>query len=113
MLGEVARKYGLYTKITGGQRIDLFGAPVHLLPDIWAELVAAGFESGHAYGKAVRTVKSCVGSTWCRYGVQDSVGFADPGRDALPGASGRRTSSRRRCPAASANVPRPRARTSA
>ncbi len=76
VLGEVARKYGLYTKITGGQRIDLFGAPVHLLPEIWAELVAAGFESGHAYGKAVRTVKSCVGSTWCRFGVQDSVGFA-------------------------------------
>jgi NAD(P)H-dependent nitrite reductase small subunit len=75
-LGEIARKYGLYTKITGGQRIDMFGAPVHLLPDIWTELVAAGFESGHAYGKAVRTVKSCVGSTWCRYGVQDSVGFA-------------------------------------
>jgi nitrite reductase (NADH) large subunit len=75
-LGEVARKYGLYTKITGGQRVDLFGAPVHLLPDIWADLIAAGFESGHAYGKAIRTVKSCVGSTWCRYGVQDSVGFA-------------------------------------
>ncbi|MFI5455987.1 MAG: nitrite reductase large subunit NirB [Isosphaerales bacterium] len=76
VLGEVARKYGLYTKITGGQRIDMFGAPVHRLPDIWADLVAAGFESGHAYGKAVRTVKSCVGSTWCRYGVQDAVGFA-------------------------------------
>ena len=76
VLGEVARKYGLYTKITGGQRVDLFGAPVHLLPEIWAELIAAGFESGHAYGKALRTVKSCVGSTWCRFGVQDSVGFA-------------------------------------
>lgn len=76
VLGEVARKYGLYTKITGGQRIDLLGAPVHLLPEIWSELVAAGFESGHAYGKALRTVKSCVGSSWCRYGVQDSVGFA-------------------------------------
>jgi nitrite reductase (NADH) large subunit len=76
VLGEVARKYGLYTKITGGQRVDLFGAPVHLLPEIWGELVAAGFESGHAYGKALRTVKSCVGSSWCRYGVQDSVGFA-------------------------------------
>ncbi len=75
-LGQIAQKYGLYTKITGGQRIDMFGAPVHLLPDIWADLVAAGFESGHAYGKAVRTVKSCVGTTWCRYGVQDSVGFA-------------------------------------
>jgi nitrite reductase (NADH) large subunit len=75
-LGTVAKKYGLYTKITGGQRIDLFGAQVQQLPDIWEELVDAGFESGHAYGKALRTVKSCVGSTWCRYGVQDSVGFA-------------------------------------
>jgi nitrite reductase (NADH) large subunit len=75
-LGQVAKKYGLYTKITGGQRIDLFGARVHQLPDIWQELIAAGFESGHAYGKAVRTVKSCVGSTWCRFGVQDSVAFA-------------------------------------
>src|SRR5581483_941208 len=75
-LGQVARKYDLYTKITGGQRIDLFGARVEQLPLIWEELVAAGFESGHAYGKALRTVKSCVGSTWCRYGVQDSVGFA-------------------------------------
>ena len=76
VIGEVAKKYGLYTKITGGQRIDLFGAQVHQLPDIWKELVDAGFESGHAYGKAVRTVKSCVGSTWCRYGVQDSVSMA-------------------------------------
>jgi len=76
VLGQVAKKYGLYTKITGGQRVDLFGAQLHQLPEIWEELVAAGFESGHAYGKAVRTVKSCVGSTWCRYGVQDSVGFA-------------------------------------
>jgi len=76
VLGQVAKKYGLYTKITGGQRIDLFGAAVHQLPDIWEELVNAGFESGHAYGKAMRTVKSCVGTTWCRYGVQDSVSFA-------------------------------------
>ncbi len=76
VLGQVAKKYGLYTKITGGQRIDLFGARLDQLPDIWEELVGAGFESGHAYGKALRTVKSCVGSTWCRYGVQDSVGFA-------------------------------------
>lgn len=75
-LGRVAKKYGLYTKITGGQRVDLFGAQLHQLPDIWEELVDAGFESGHAYGKALRTVKSCVGTTWCRYGVQDSVGFA-------------------------------------
>jgi nitrite reductase (NADH) large subunit len=75
-MGKVAKKYGLYTKITGGQRIDMFGAQVHQLPEIWADLVAAGFESGHAYGKALRTVKSCVGSTWCRFGVQDSVGMA-------------------------------------
>ncbi len=76
VLGEVARKYGLYTKITGGQRIDLLGAQVHQLPSIWQDLIEAGFESGHAYGKAMRTVKSCVGSTWCRYGVQDSVALA-------------------------------------
>ncbi|MFC3608688.1 nitrite reductase large subunit NirB [Stutzerimonas tarimensis] len=75
-LGAVAKKYDLYTKITGGQRIDLFGAQLHELPDIWGELIAAGFETGHAYGKSLRTVKSCVGSTWCRYGVQDSVGMA-------------------------------------
>jgi nitrite reductase (NADH) large subunit len=74
-VGQVAKKYGLYTKITGGQRVDLFGARVEQLP-IWEELIAAGFESGHAYGKSVRTVKSCVGSTWCRYGVDDSVGLA-------------------------------------
>ncbi|GBQ85109.1 nitrite reductase large subunit [Gluconacetobacter johannae DSM 13595] len=76
VLGQVAKKYDLYTKITGGQRIDLFGAQLHQLPDIWTELLDAGFETGHAYGKSTRTVKSCVGSTWCRYGVQDSVGKA-------------------------------------
>ncbi len=75
-VGTVAKKYGLYTKITGGQRVDLFGARVEQLPLIWEELIAAGFESGHAYGKSLRTVKSCVGSTWCRYGVDDSVGLA-------------------------------------
>lgn len=75
-IGEIARDFGLYTKITGGQRIDMFGASVDQLPLIWARLVEAGFESGHAYGKALRTVKSCVGETWCRYGVQDSVGLA-------------------------------------
>jgi len=75
-LGRIAEKYRLYTKITGGQRIDLFGARVNQLPEIWEELIAEGFESGHAYGKALRTVKSCVGSTWCRYGLHDSVGFA-------------------------------------
>lgn len=76
VLGEVARDFNLYTKITGGQRIDLFGAQLHELPSIWRRLVNAGFETGHAYGKAMRTVKSCVGSSWCRYGVQDSVGMA-------------------------------------
>jgi len=76
VIGEVAKKYKLYTKITGGQRIDLFGARVDQLPDIWEELINAGFESGYAYAKSLRTVKSCVGSTWCRFGVQDSVTFA-------------------------------------
>jgi nitrite reductase (NADH) large subunit len=75
-IGQVAKTYGLYTKITGGQRIDLFGARLEQLPRIWKELIDAGFETGQAYGKSVRTVKSCVGSTWCRYGVQDSVGLA-------------------------------------
>jgi NAD(P)H-nitrite reductase large subunit len=75
-IGAVAQRFGLYTKITGGQRIDLLGAQVHQLPLIWKELMAAGFESGHAYGKSMRTVKSCVGSTWCRFGVQDSVSLA-------------------------------------
>jgi len=75
-IGTVAQKYGLYTKITGAQRIDLFGARVEQLPLVWKDLIDAGFESGHAYGKALRTVKSCVGNTWCRYGVQDSVAMA-------------------------------------
>ena len=76
VIGEVAQEFGLYTKITGGQRIDLFGARVEQLPLIWKRLIDAGMESGQAYGKSLRTVKSCVGSTWCRYGVQDSVGMA-------------------------------------
>src|SRR6516225_7805907 len=76
IIAEVAEEFGLYTKITGGQRIDLFGARLEQLPAIWKRLTDAGFESGHAYGKALRTVKSCVGDTWCRYGVQDSVGLA-------------------------------------
>ena len=75
-IGQVASDFGLYTKITGGQRIDLFGARLEQLPSIWQRLIDAGFESGHAYGKALRTVKSCVGSQWCRYGVQDSVALA-------------------------------------
>ena len=76
VLGQIAERFDLYCKITGGQRIDLLGARVDQLPDIWEALVAAGFESGHAYGKAMRTVKSCIGSTWCRYGVQDSTAMA-------------------------------------
>jgi nitrite reductase (NADH) large subunit len=75
-LGEIARDFDLYTKITGGQRIDLFGARLEDLPAIWRRVVDAGMESGHAYGKALRTVKSCVGLTWCRYGVQDSTSMA-------------------------------------
>lgn len=76
VLGQIGKDYNLYTKITGGQRIDLFGARVEQLPEIWKILIDAGFETGHAYGKSLRTVKSCVGSTWCRYGVLDSVGQA-------------------------------------
>jgi nitrite reductase (NADH) large subunit len=75
-LGEIARDFDLYCKITGGQRIDLLGARLDQLPAIWERVIAAGMESGHAYGKALRTVKSCVGDTWCRYGVQDSVSMA-------------------------------------
>ncbi len=76
VIGQVAQDFGLYTKITGGQRIDMFGARVEQLPQIWQRLVDAGMESGHAYGKSLRTVKSCVGSTWCRFGVQDSTTLA-------------------------------------
>lgn len=76
VIAQVAQDFGLYTKLTGGQRIDMFGARLEQLPLIWQRLVDAGFESGHAYGKSLRTVKSCVGSTWCRFGVLDSVGMA-------------------------------------
>ncbi|MCZ9882743.1 nitrite reductase large subunit NirB [Arthrobacter sp. B2a2-09] len=76
VIGTIAKKYGLYTKITGGQRIDMFGARLEQLPEIWGELIDAGMESGQAYGKSLRTVKSCVGSTWCRFGVLDSVSMA-------------------------------------
>jgi nitrite reductase (NAD(P)H) len=76
VIGRVGRKYGLYTKITGGQRIDLFGAKKQELIPIWKELIAGGMESGHAYAKSLRTVKSCVGTTWCRFGIGDSVGMA-------------------------------------
>ena len=72
-IGEVGRRYNLYTKITGSQRIGLFGAQKDDLPAIWSELIAAGFETGHAYAKALRMAKTCVGSSWCRFGVGDSV----------------------------------------
>ena len=76
LIGSIAKEYNLYTKITGGQRIDLFGAQLHQLPLIWQVMVDAGLETGHAYGKSLRTVKSCVGKTWCRFGVQDSTAMA-------------------------------------
>jgi nitrite reductase (NAD(P)H) len=76
VMGQVAKEYNLYTKITGGQRIDMFGAKKQDLLDIWKKLVDAGMESGHAYAKSLRTVKSCVGTTWCRFGIGDSVGMA-------------------------------------
>jgi nitrite reductase (NADH) large subunit len=75
-IGEVAKQFNLYTKITGAQRVDLFGAHLDDLPKIWKILIDNGFESGHAYGKSLRAVKSCVGNAWCRYGMDDSAGFA-------------------------------------
>ncbi|WP_281635585.1 nitrite reductase large subunit NirB [Flavobacterium marginilacus] len=76
VIGEVAKQFDLYTKITGAQRVDLFGAHLDDLPKIWKVLIDNGFESGHAYGKSLRAVKSCVGNTWCRYGMDDSTTFA-------------------------------------
>jgi nitrite reductase (NADH) large subunit len=75
-IGEVAKEYNLYTKITGAQRVDLFGAELNDLPAIWKKLIDNGFESGHAYGKSLRAVKSCVGNAWCRYGMDDSTSLA-------------------------------------
>ena len=76
VIGQVAKQFDLYTKITGAQRVDLFGAHLNDLPKIWKILIENGFESGHAYGKSLRAVKSCVGNAWCRYGMDDSAGFA-------------------------------------
>lgn len=76
IIGTVAKKYNLYCKITGGQRIDMFGAKKQDLLAIWQDLIDGGMESGHAYAKSLRTVKSCVGTTWCRFGIGDSVGMA-------------------------------------
>lgn len=76
VIGQVAKQFDLYTKITGAQRVDLFGAHLNDLPEIWRILIENGFESGHAYGKSLRAVKSCVGNAWCRYGMDDSGSFA-------------------------------------
>ena len=92
VLGEVAKEFDLYCKITGGQRIDLLGARVEDLPRIWRQLVDAGFESGHAYGKALRTIKSCIGQTWCRYGVTGIRRLSRFGSRSATAASARRTS---------------------
>lgn len=74
-IGQIAQEYNLYTKITGSQRMAMFGAQKQDLPAIWQKLIAAGFETGHAYAKAIRMVKTCVGNSWCRFGVGDSVGL--------------------------------------
>jgi len=75
-IADVADKFNVpEVKVTGGQRIDLFGVKKDDLPAIWADLNKAGMISGHAYGKALRTVKTCVGKTWCRFGTQDSTGL--------------------------------------
>lgn len=75
-IADVAEKFHIPTvKVTGGQRIDLLGVRKEDLPGVWADLNAAGMVSGHAYGKSLRTVKTCVGSEWCRFGTQDSTGL--------------------------------------
>ena len=75
-IADVADKFAIPTvKVTGGQRIDLLGVKKEDLPGVWAELNAAGMVSGHAYAKGLRTVKTCVGTDWCRFGTQDSTGL--------------------------------------
>ncbi|MBD3730425.1 MAG: NAD(P)/FAD-dependent oxidoreductase [Sphingomonadales bacterium] len=75
-IADVVEKYNApMVKVTGGQRLDIFGIRKEDLPAVWADLNAAGMVSGHAYGKALRTVKTCVGSEWCRFGTQDSTGL--------------------------------------
>jgi nitrite reductase (NADH) large subunit len=75
-IADVADKFKVpEMKVTGGQRIDLFGVRKEDLPAMWKDLSAAGFVSGHAYGKAMRTVKTCAGKTWCRFGTQNSTGL--------------------------------------
>ncbi|TYC87783.1 nitrite reductase large subunit NirB [Novosphingobium sp. BW1] len=75
-IADVVEKYDApMVKVTGGQRLDIFGIKKEDLPAVWADLNAAGMVSGHAYGKSLRTVKTCVGSEWCRFGTQDSTGL--------------------------------------
>jgi nitrite reductase (NADH) large subunit len=75
-IADVVDKFGIPTvKVTGGQRIDMLGIRKEDLPAVWADLGKAGFVSGHAYAKGLRTVKTCVGSEWCRFGTQDSTGL--------------------------------------
>jgi nitrite reductase (NADH) large subunit len=75
-IADVVEKYNApMVKVTGGQRLDIFGIRKEDLPAVWADLNAAGMVSGHAYGKSLRTVKTCVGSEWCRFGTQDSTGL--------------------------------------
>lgn len=75
-LGNIAEEFGLYVRVTGGQRVAFFGARIEQLPLVWRRLVNEGFESGHTYGKALRTIKTCVGSNWCAWAVQDSTSLA-------------------------------------
>lgn len=75
-IADVSDRYKVREmKVTGGQRIDLFGIQKEDLPNVWKDLSDAGFVSGHAYGKALRTVKTCAGKTWCRFGTQNSTGL--------------------------------------
>ncbi|WP_347304388.1 nitrite reductase large subunit NirB [Croceibacterium sp. TMG7-5b_MA50] len=75
-IADVVEKFNApMVKVTGGQRLDIFGIRKEDLPAVWADLNAAGMVSGHAYGKSLRTVKTCVGSEWCRFGTQDSTGL--------------------------------------
>ncbi|WP_417723405.1 nitrite reductase large subunit NirB [Salipiger sp.] len=74
-IAAAAKKYDAAVKVTGGQRIDLLGIRKEDLPAIWSDLNDAGMVSGHAYTKGLRTVKTCVGSDWCRFGTQDSTGL--------------------------------------
>ncbi|MCS5586116.1 MAG: nitrite reductase large subunit NirB, partial [Gammaproteobacteria bacterium] len=75
-IADVVDKFNIPTmKVTGGQRIDLFGVTKEDLPKVWKDLSDGGLVSGHAYGKSLRTVKTCAGDTWCRFGTKDSMGM--------------------------------------